>query len=305
MARRVTAHVPATTANLGPGFDCLGMALQLYNTIELEVAGSAPLTIQVAGSCAPDSIALDESNLVFRAAQKVFDLAGNKPGNLTIRVALEAPLARGLGSSASAIVGGMAAANSLLGSPIPEQELLTHMVAMEGHPDNVVPCFVGQLTASIALSSGVSYIRRTPHSDLRCVLLVPDYELATSKARAAIPKSIPLKDAVFNLSRTAFVLDRIESGNFESLAEIMDDRLHQPYRRELIKAYDAIEQSAMQAGAAAVCISGAGPTILAITKSAESHAVADAMQTALETVGSTGRALIVKPDRTGTRIETE
>lgn len=296
---KVTARVPATTANLGPGFDCLGMAVKLYNHIEMHDVGDQPLTIHVSGPSANDSIPLDADNLVYRAANKVFEAAGQRPERLTLKLTLEAPLARGLGSSASAIAGGMAAANALLGSPLDEQKLLSLMLNMEGHPDNITPCLVGGLTASLAIDGKVTYLRRKPSSSIQCVLLVPDYELATAKARQAIPKSIPVKDAVFNLCRVPFVLDRLESGEIDDLAVIIDDQLHQPYRKPLIKAYDEVSTQAFDAGAAAVCISGAGPTILAISRREKSGAVATAMEEALEAIDVQGKAHVLDPDLEG------
>ncbi|MGI8908350.1 MAG: homoserine kinase [Candidatus Sumerlaeaceae bacterium] len=302
MSRRVTVHVPATTANLGPGFDCLGMAVQMYNTIDMEDNGNSALSISLAGSCASDTIPVDEHNLVYRAAAKVFEVVGRRPDKLTIRLTLESPLARGLGSSASAITGGIVAANAMLGNTLSQPRLLSLMLGMEGHPDNIVPCLVGGLTASLAIDGRVTYIRRTPAPNVVCVLLVPGYELSTAKARQAIPKSVPLKDAVFNLSRIPFVLERLESGNLEGLAELMDDMLHQPYRKPLIRAYEEVSVQAMQHGAAAVCISGAGPTILAIADSGKSADVAAAMAGALDAIGVEGHAHVLKPDVQGTRV---
>lgn len=298
----VSVEVPATTANLGPGFDCLGMALQLHNRVEMTTECDVPLKITVSGKCSSDSIPLDEQNLVYRSAARVFERAQNKPSNLHIHIHVEAPLARGLGSSASAIVGGAVAANALLGQPLGEQEVLAEMMVLEGHPDNLVPCYIGGLTASLASEKGIFYIRRAPHPDVQCVLLVPDYELATAKARQAIPKSISVKDAVFNLSRVPFVLEMLTNGDFDGLTEAVDDRIHQPYRTPLIKGYDEIAAHAAQAGAAAVCISGAGPTILAIARRGHSaQKAATAMREAMKSIGIGGDVLVVNPENDGAR----
>lgn len=299
MAGPVTIRVPATTANLGPGFDCLGMALSVYNTVSLEETKGG-LEIRVSGDVPHDSVPLDQSNLVYRAINSVFDVAGRKHAGLTIGLELNAPLARGMGSSASAIVGGMMAANEVLGRPLTPAALLARMVAMEGHPDNIVPAVVGGLTASLQLEGEVMYQRIKPSSTIRCILLIPDYELSTARARQAIPKSIPLKDAVFNLARIPFILSSLESGDLTNLSSFMDDRLHQPYRRELIRGYDAVEAAALNAGAAAVCISGAGPTILAIAEADCAAKIAEVMQACLVALETKSNCIVIEPDLQGT-----
>lgn len=303
---RVRVRVPATTANLGPGFDCLGMALKLYNEVEAEAGGDRSLTIEIAGRATTDHISLDERNLVYRAAARVFELAGRRPEALTLRLSINAPLARGLGSSASAIVGGMTSANELLGCPLSPDDLLREMVAMEGHPDNVVPCARGGLTASLVLPDGrVVFLKETPAPVIRYIALIPAYELSTAKARQAIPKTIPLKDAVFNLGRVPFVLAKLASGNLQDLGAVMDDRLHQPYRKPLIRSYDLLASQAEQAGAAAVCISGAGPTILAVSTVDKADNVANAIREVMDATGITGEALVLEPDMDGAVVVQE
>jgi homoserine kinase len=300
--QRVRVRVPATTANLGPGFDCLGLALQLYNEIELTVAERGELRISVGGSAATDTIPRDRGNLVYRAAMRLFEVAGQTSPGAVLHLTINTPLARGLGSSASAIVGGMSAANHLLGRPLPDGELLREIVAMEGHPDNVVACLHGGLTAAIAVQSGIQYQKYAVASNVRCVLLIPGYELATAKARQAIPKSIPHRDAVFNLSRVPFVIAKLISGDLCGLADAMDDRLHQPYRKGLIRAYDVIVSEAEKAGAAAVCLSGAGPTMLAVCDKSVARTVAAAMRFALDSIDVPCDAVVVESDYGGARV---
>lgn len=300
---KTRVRVPATTANLGPGFDCLGLALCFYNEIEAELTDSGGLQIAVSGSAASDHIPLDDRNLVYRCAARVFELAGRRLENLVLRLNLAAPLARGLGSSASAIVGGMLAANQLLDNPLSEEDLLREMVLMEGHPDNVVPCFQGGLTASLTMPDGrVRVIRHEPSPRVRFVVLVPDYELSTAKARQAIPKSIPLKDAVFNLGRVPFVLSSLASGDVNGLASFMDDRLHQPYRKPLIRQYDLIASQAEAAGAAAVCISGAGPTTLAVALEERAERVAEAWREVMAATQIGGQVLVLEGDNQGALV---
>lgn len=300
----VKVRVPATTANLGPGFDCLGMAVDVFNTVEIAQVDDQPMHIELFGSAASNDIAIDETNLVYRAAARVFELAGKTTAGIQLRLGLEAPLARGLGSSASAIVGGMFAANELLGRPLSTAELAWEITVMEGHPDNVIPCLIGGLTASLCLHDKVLYEKFTPASSLRCVFFIPDYELETSKARGVMPAQVSMKDAIFNGSRLPFVLSRLQSGNLTDMAAVMDDRLHHPYRIPLIKGYEDVRAACMQAGAAAVCISGAGPTILALCND-DSIAgdVEKAGRAVLEKLVVNPDCRIVQPNLTGCVVE--
>jgi len=295
----VRIRVPATTANLGPGFDCLGMALSIYNYITLSQSESGRLQMTCSGRAATADIALDETNLVYRAMSRVFELAGTPAEGLVLHLELDAPLARGLGSSASAIVGGMFAANELLGNPLSTEQLLVEVTKMEGHPDNVVPCLVGGLTASIVLQDRVLYEKTAPAANVSCVVFVPDYELETSTSRGVMPKEVSINDAVFNSCRIPFVLASLQSGNLLNLSDFMDDRLHQPYRISLIAGYDVVRKAALDAGGAAVCISGAGPTILAVCDEAAADNVAAAGKAALVEAGVIADARIVKPDNEG------
>lgn len=299
----VTVRVPATTANLGPGFDCLGMALSIYNYVTISQVDGAPLAISASGSAATPDIPVDESNLVYRAVAQVLQLAGKSAAGINLQLQLESPLARGLGSSASAIVGGMFAANEFLGRPLTQEQLAMEVSRMEGHPDNVIPCLTGGLTASIALEDKVLSEKTRPASNLRCVLFIPDYELETAKARGVMPSQVSMKDAVFNGSRIPFVLSRLASGDLQDLADIMDDRLHQPYRIPLIKGYDDVRAAALKAGAGAVCISGAGPTILAICTDNTAEAVAAAGTAALVAHQVAPETRIVRPDLDGCVVE--
>jgi homoserine kinase len=299
----IRIRVPATTANLGPGFDSLGMAVDIYNYVEIERIAGGELQIEVQGPAATADISRDENNLVYRAAARVLEMAGHSARGLRLRVTIEAPLARGLGSSASAIVGGMFAANELAGRPLSVDELARETTRMEGHPDNVVPCLVGGLTASLCLEDRVLYERVQPAENLACVFFVPDYELDTATARGVMPRSVSMKDAVFNGSRIPFVVSRLRSGELDMLDEIMDDRLHQPYRIPLVRGYEMVSLAARESGAAAVCISGAGPTILAVCDRAKAEAVAAAGGAALRELGIGVECRIAAPDAKGCQRE--
>lgn len=299
---KVRVRVPATTANLGPGFDCLGMALEIYNEVEFEALDAPGLKIDVSGAACCDQMARDEQNLVYRAASRVFDLAGCRPAGLSMRLVVNAPLARGLGSSASAIVGGMSAANALLGNALGERELLREMVAMEKHPDNVAACYYGGLTAAVALEDRVLVQKYVPAPGVRCVVLIPDYELPTSRARQKVPRSVPVRDAVFNLARIPFVLAKITSGELNELSLVMDDRLHQPYRKALVRGYESIVSESESAGAAAVCLSGAGPAMIAFCSEHSAPRVAKAMQEVMRAICAGCQVVLCAPDNSGARL---
>ncbi len=293
------AQVPASTANLGPGFDTLGLALDLHNFVALRESGTGRLEMRIAGEADTSLVARDEHNLVFRAARRVFELAGRVFPPVALDLEINAPLARGLGSSASAIVGGMAVANAWLGHPLDADTLLAEMVAMEGHPDNVVACARGGLVACANCNGRVIFEQYHPADSLRFVLLIPDYELPTAKARMVIPKSVPFRDAVFNVSRVALVVERLRSGRIQDLALVMDDRLHQPYRRELVRHYDIIVAEAERAGAGAVALSGAGPTMLAVCEENRAADVAATMASVLTSTGTGCKTMVVRADVKG------
>ena len=302
MHKRVRVRVPASTANLGPGFDCLGLAMQLYNEVELLTTGPDALRIEVVGRPSGEMIPDDERNLAYRAASAVFAMASHRPQCLTVRLLLSTPMARGLGGSAGAIIGGMTAANALLGDMLDRHELLAAAAQMEGHPDNVSACMHGGLVLSLVTDSGVAFRRYEPAPGIRLVLLVPEYELPTVKARQAIPKTVPHRDAYFNLARVPFVVDKLVSGDLSDLAGFMDDRLHQPYRKDLVREYDIIASEAENAGAAAVCLSGAGPTMLAVCEEQHAAAVAAAMKNVLDALNIPSQTIVTRPDTEGARV---
>lgn len=275
----IRIRVPATTANLGPGFDCLGMALDLFNEFEIRRAPDGLDRIEGSGACAGVS---GGDNLFFRAWRRGCAAAGIEPVALDVRVSGEIPQARGLGSSATAVVAGVVAADLASGGRLGRDGSLVATTREEGHPDNVAPALLGGLVAAADLGDRVPFRRVVPHAEWRLALLVPGYPLATEEARRAIPRDIPLKDAVFNLVRVPLILEALANGDAGDLAALMDDRLHQPYRSPLIRGWDAIREAALGAGAASVFLSGAGPTMAAFCLGAESAGrVARAMRDAV------------------------
>lgn len=299
--KQVTVRAPATTANLGPGFDTLGLALKLYNTIGLrETDGGLEIRCSGEGSA---GVPTDETNVVYRAAEQVFRQSNYSPTGLHISIHSEIPSARGLGSSAAAIVGGAVAANRLAGSPLGEREILQICQGIEGHPDNVVPALVGGFAMTTITSAGhVEYIKTLPSPTIRAVAVVPDFELKTVDARRVLPSGFEFEDVVYNVGHAAFFVGAFITGNFSSLRFAMEDRLHQPYRESLIPGMRRVFDAAMQAGAQSVSISGSGPTLIAFVNSRD-EAIGEAMREAWSEAGVSSRPLMMELDTTGTVVE--
>jgi homoserine kinase len=293
--RQVHVRVPATTANLGSGFDILGLALQLYNVFTMTITSESGWRVSL-----PSGVRLpsDERNLVFRAARALFTRVGVTPPGLHLTLSIHIPLARGLGSSSSAIVGGLMAANQLTGNKVDRATLLGMAVALEGHPDNVTPALIGGLTLSYTVAAQHHYVTLPFPTDLTLVVAIPDFELSTAQARAVLPSRVNRANAIFNSSRTALFVHALHSRQYALLATAMDDRLHQPYRAALIPGMTAAIAAGCAAGAYGVALSGAGPTLLAVVETAP-DAVAHALRKAFEQHGVTCHTRLLHADTTG------
>ena len=256
---KVTVRVPATTANLGPGFDSFGLALTLYNDISLEETESG---LEFIG-CPADYA--NEDNLIFVAYKAAMDAMGIPVKGLKVTIDSNIPISRGLGSSAALLTAGAMGANALHGSPLSLQQVLEVTNPIEGHPDNLAPAIFGGLTASMMVGKQPITVPCTLHPDWKFLALVPDFPLSTSAARGVLPANYSRADAVYNVGRGALVIKALELGDEKLLAMAMDDKIHQPYRRKLIADYDAIESIVQQHGAA-FALSGAGPTLLCVTR---------------------------------------
>lgn len=254
----VRIQAPATTANLGAGFDCLGCALSLYNTYEIEEIEQG---VEITGC---EVAYANENNLVVRAYREAMRRMSLPLRGLRVHIESQIPLARGLGSSAACISAGVLAASLLHGGGMDERALLSAATAVEGHPDNVAPCLLGGLTASMMEGEQAFSVRYRVHESIRFCALVPDFELSTERARAVLPAQVPFRDAVYNLSRAAVFARAMETGDVRTLAAALSDRLHQPYRKPLLREYDAVRERALSCGAFGFCVSGAGPTLLAL-----------------------------------------
>jgi len=269
----IVVRAPATSANLGSGFDCLGLALDLWTEIEAVVGGDC-----------------DSANLIVRAAHAVYvETAAACPG-FELRSTNAIPLGRGLGSSAAAIACGVLLANHCLGSVLDERDVLDMASRLEGHPDNVAPCLLGGVQVATTDDAGHVLHARVPLGlALQTVVFVPEQPLLTTAARQILPSAIPLADAMFNVARSSLLVAALATGAGHLIGEATRDRLHQPYRLPLFPPGSTLLDAAMQAGALGAFTSGAGPSVLAlVTDDAQAQAVADAFD-ALGVPGSTLR----------------
>ena len=264
--RSVKVRVPGTSANCGPGFDCLGVACTIYNELELTLLEEERLDIEITGDGA-ENIPVDERNIVWRSIQKLLERAGKAQEykGAIIRMDNGVPLSRGLGSSATASVGGLKAANECLGNPFTNRDLLQMATEIEGHPDNVAPAIFGGFTVSIVRNGKPECFSLMPKLPLKLVVTVPDFFLPTKAARAVLPAEVPMKDAVFNIGRAAMLTAALCKGNKSFLRSVFDDALHQPYRAKLIPGMYDVFKAARAAGALGASMSGAGPCLIAFT----------------------------------------
>ena len=293
--------VPATTANLGPGFDCLGLALDLCNRTTFSLAETGQ-SIEITGE-GSEVLPADSSNLVLRAAQRLFDEAGQQPSGLHVLQENSIPVGSGLGSSSAAVLGGMLAANAIIGNPLNEREVLKLAAGLEGHPDNVTPALLGGLTVTV-IDDDDLVVERVSIPDLQVVVVLPEFNLSTQAARRALPHTVPLADAIFNIGRVPLLVRALEQGNYDRLAVAMKDRLHQPYRLALIPGMAEAFIAGKQAGAAAVALSGAGPSAIAFA--ADHHdEIARAMAGAFAAEGVDSRAWILAVHRHGSQIHVD
>ncbi|MEG4913931.1 MULTISPECIES: homoserine kinase [unclassified Microcoleus] len=302
----VTVTVPATTANLGPGFDCIGAALSLYNRFQfsrLEPSATEKLKITVTGKEAA-KVKTDDSNLAYLAFVKLYGYLNQSPPPVAIHIDMQVPLARGLGSSATAIVGGLVGANELAGKPLSQVEVMQLAIELEGHPDNVVPALLGgcRLAASNTPSGSWEICDIPWHPNIVPVVAIPDFELSTAEARKVLPADYSKADAIFNAAHLGLLVRALETGNENWLRCALQDKIHQPYRQSLIKGYEAVQQAALNAGAYEMVISGAGPTLLALTDVANAEAVEREMAAAWMEFGVKAEVRAIGLDTQGAQV---
>jgi homoserine kinase len=298
---KVRVKVPGSTANLGPGFDSLGMALNLFAWIDMAIADKTSFHLigdQMKG------IPADKSNLIYKVAQMVFDLAGVHHPELEISMYSDIPLTRGLGSSASAIVGALAGANALIGGKLSDDELFQISCRLEKHPDNVGASLFGGVVVAFWDGVRAEYIRLEPHANLEVLVAIPAFQLSTEKARNVLPQQISLKDAVFNLSHSSLLVAALSTGNLEMIRHAMKDKLHQPYRAAMIPGMLHILEHATENGALGAALSGAGPTMLALVDafSERKRELEDFLQSTFKKEGIEAETLWLAPCLDGVTV---
>ena len=301
--QKATARIPASTTNLGPGFDVLGLALRLYSKITLETTETE--TQVIVNGVDADKIPSTPEHIAFQAVELVFDRSGSKrPKGFKLEIENGIPAIRGLGGSGTAILGGLLTANALCSTPFSDGELLNFATELEGHPDNVAASLYGGLVVSAQEKTEVYTIRLECPPTLSVVLAIPDFPLSTEQARDVLPTSVAFADAIYNTSRSTLLIASIVTGQFEILRVAMKDRLHQPYRTSLIPGFNDVANAATTAGALSVALSGAGPTVAAYCLE-YTELVAEQMQSAFKKHQIASDIKILKPDADGASIHIE
>lgn len=301
----IRVRVPGTSANCGPGFDSIGLACTVYNDLELTLTCEPGVKITIVGEGA-QNIPTDERNIVWRSVQYLLRKAGleKKYRGAIIRMENGVPLSRGLGSSATAIVAGLKAANVLIGNRFNRRELLQFATDIEGHPDNVAPAIFGGFTVSTVTNGKAECFSFQPQLRLKLIVAVPDFPLSTRKARAVLPEMVPMKDAVNNISRASMLVAALCRGNDKFLRNVFEDALHQPYRAKLIPGMYDVFAAARKAGALGANLSGAGPCLIAysLEKYHCEEMVGEAMQQAFQKHKVHADILIMDLDTRGAHI---
>ncbi len=272
---KVTVKVPATSANLGPGFDCLGLALPIYNTLTIEETVLPGTGVEInlmsegdnIDEMIFDNVPKDENSIVYKAVEMLYNSIGQEPSELRINIQSQIPITRGLGSSASVVVGGLIAANKLLGSPADTTALLSIATEVEGHPDNVAPAILGGFVMSSREDDGSIITEKLNWpEEWDITVCIPDFELSTNIARSVLPESVPLQDAVFNAKHLAMLIQAINTKDVKLMKNALHDRLHQPYREKLIPGMKEIMEAFIhEDNVIGTVLSGAGPSILVIS----------------------------------------
>lgn len=293
----IRIDVPATSANLGSGFDSLGIALTMHNKVWMEEWDEIDIK-----SVDDTVVPTDESNLIYWAAHHLYSQCGKKLPGLKIRQENNIPMARGLGSSSACIVAGILGANRLLGSPFTQAELINLAAKIEGHPDNTSPAISGGLVASAIEGERVYSVSVPVSEKIAFAVMIPPFELKTEKARKVLPELYSRQDAVYNLSRSGLMTASLFSGNLENLRVAVQDKIHQPYRSGLIENYDNVFRMSYELGSLGTYVSGAGPTIISMVDASDST-FAENMASHLEKKGIMDwRVLLLHADPDGAKI---
>lgn len=294
--QRLQVRVPATSANLGPGFDVLGLALDLHNVFTVEATDHTWIEIEGFG----DELPHDETNLFYRAFCYLFDVVSESTPPLSVHMTLNIPPGKGLGSSATAVIGGLVAANEFLGSPFGQVDLLSHAIKLEhgGHADNVAPALLGGLVVNAIEGGKVISLKLPFPSNLQVVVFVPDFAMDTIQGRDLMPGSYSTQDAVYNSSRVALFVSALSLGRYDLLKVAMQDRMHQPYRSRIFPLMPVLIEAALDAGAHGACLSGGGSSVLALA-TVNSQQIAQALVDTAHRAGIEGEARVTKVDDNG------
>jgi homoserine kinase len=304
----ITIRVPATSANLGPGFDSLGLALDLWNETVITLA--IEYTVQVNGE-GRERLSGGENNMIIQSAQALAERVGKNLPPFHVDCINRIPLSSGLGSSAAAKLTGLLGANILFGKPLLHNEILDLATEMEGHSDNVAPALLGGLVVSTA-EDGKVFAHKINietnqtslgylESPFHITVVLPEFHISTKQARNVLPEYIPMRDAAHNISRAMLVIEAFRNGDLDLLGKAMTDTLHQPYRLSLIPGAEEVMGAAKWAGASAAALSGAGPSIIAFSAKRD-PAIGDAMKTAFEQAGLQARILQLRMSNYGAEV---
>lgn len=295
----IRVRIPATTANMGPGFDTLGMALKLYNEIEIEKK-CGETKIYNNGQKSKDDY---RENLIYTSLTKTLDMYNYEYNGFYINVSrCDIPISRGLGSSAACIVGGVAAANALMGNVMSIDKIIQVATEIEGHPDNIVPAIVGGMVISLQEGEKISYSKVQFPYKLKFAAMIPNFQVSTAVSRKVLPKSYLKEDCVFNISRSAMLISALYNGEFDKLRTCFSDRIHQPYRKSLIKNAEIILEKAREIGAVGEFISGSGSTLMAVIEPKNAERFEKEAKSFLDSLEDEWKVILLDPDMEGVKV---
>lgn len=294
-------RVPATSANVGPGFDCLGFAIRLYNIFRIEKTKEGIETNVIDKTTGKIYTLPVEENLFYQAIKRLYTAVGKKLDCLRLTEVINIPIARGLGSSASAVIAGLVAGNHLLNKPLSEKEIIDFAIEIEGHPDNVLPAYKGGFIISVISDNGIVYKKLDIDTGIRFVFIIPDFKMKTKEVRKVLPENILFQDAVFNIGRTALLTASLIKKDLDMLRIALEDRLHQDYRSKLIPGFNDIIETSYKSGAYGVCLSGSGPTIMAVANN-NAEKIGEAAVKEFKKYGISSTYIVKSIDNNGCKI---